>query len=270
MEGFENGTWDNQYQESFVRAETDADGKLTIYEKPYGHATEDEIPQLTDLWDEVWRRSSLVFEITRRVYDRGRLLPDPELHAKAVAFAIEHHTDQRRKDPHQTPYIAHLMGVSALALEDGAIPTEAIAALLHDTLEDCRTVTEEMLVEEFGEDVRRMVVGCTDRFPDDGIEMRDWNKRKQRYLDHLAAAEDDVLLVSNADKLHNLMSFVADFQTRDPKDVVKGFGKTEGLRWYYSELGNIFAHRRPGERNQLRFAANLIPFLAGLDKAEQQ
>lgn len=267
MKGFENGCWDNQYQECLVRAELHGDESLQVFAKYYGEAEEKVISEGADVYEEVWRRSSRVYEISRRTYDRGRLVPDAELIGKAVAFAVEHHGGQRRKDVHQTPYIAHLMAVSALALEDGAVPDEAIAALLHDTLEDCKTVTEDMLVDEFGEDVRRMVVACTDRFPDDDPSMRDWGKRKERYLAHLAAAEDDVLLVSNADKLHNLMSFVADFQTRDAKTVVAGFGNPEGLRWYYTELGNIFAHRRTGERNQVRYAENLPLFLAGLDRA---
>lgn len=133
--------------------------------KRWGSETEISIAPNEGPHEQVRLRSSAIFEIDQATYDRGRLVPDRDLYSRAVAFAIEHHGQQRRKDEHRTPYIAHLTAVSALALEDGETPTEAIAALLHDTLEDFRTVTEELLVEEFGEDVCRIVVGCTDRKP---------------------------------------------------------------------------------------------------------
>ena len=54
---------------------------------------------------------------------------------RAFALARELHADQLRKDT-EIPYIAHLMGVTSLVLEDGGDEDEAIAALLHDAVED--------------------------------------------------------------------------------------------------------------------------------------
>lgn len=255
--------WENDFDQEMVRYRRLADGGEQAWVKRWGSETEISIEVREGPHEQVRLGGSAISMIDEATYQRGRLLPNRDLYSKAVAFAIEHHDDQRRRDANHTPYLAHLIGVSSLALEDGATPPESIAALLHDTLEDCRTVSEELLTTEFGEDICRMVVGCTDRLPGDEPHMR-WKDRKTRYLEHLAAANDDVLLVSNADKLHNLMSFVGDFQTTDPATVMGRFRNTEGLRWNYTELGNIFAHRRPNTRNQQRFARNLTEFLAAI------
>ena len=87
-------------------------------------------------------------------------------YTEALAYCASVHADQRRKGS-PTPYLAHLLSVSALVLEDGGDETEAIAALLHDSLEDQpdRTSPEEIR-RRFGEDVLRLVVACTDTPPD--------------------------------------------------------------------------------------------------------
>ena len=53
----------------------------------------------------------------------------------ALQFASGLHHDQARKGG-SVPYIAHLMGVCALVLEAGGDEDQAIAALLHDSVED--------------------------------------------------------------------------------------------------------------------------------------
>jgi len=100
--------------------------------------------------------------------------PDSDTLGRAAAFAARHHGDQRRKDANETPHISHLLAVAALALEDGGSQDHAVAALLHDTLEDCPTVTTELLIEEFGAAVTAIVVGCTDHTP--GIDCSGFTK----------------------------------------------------------------------------------------------
>lgn len=178
--------------------------------------------------------------------------PESDVLGRAVAFATLHHADQRRKDANQTPYVAHLLAVASLAFEDGGSQDHAIAGLLHDTLEDCPAVTPELLSAEFGPAVTAMVVGCTDYTP--GAMRGEWRERKQAYLDHLYEADEDVLLVSNADKLHNLSCLLADFTVEtDPEQALSRFSNPDGIVWYYTELGHAFAARRPGRRNQIRF-----------------
>jgi (p)ppGpp synthase/HD superfamily hydrolase len=156
---------------------------------------------------------------------------------EAFAFAARLHQEQRRKGA-DIPYLSHLMSVSALVLEDGGDEDEAIAALLHDAVEDQGgPPTLEAIRARFGDRVARIVDGCTDS---DTVPKPPWRARKERYLDHLRHAEADVRRVSAADKLHNARSILTDY--RRIGDAVFGrftAGKDETL-WYYRSLVAAF------------------------------
>jgi len=127
----------------------------------------------------------------------------------ALAYASMVHQDQRRKarDPQRkVPYIAHLLGVCAIVLENGGSETEAVAALLHDTIEDQGGEAQGRRIGElFGPDVERIVRGCTDSFADTSLgEVKaPYAERKLNYIERLRGEPDDVALVSAADKLDN-------------------------------------------------------------------
>ena len=107
-------------------------------------------------------------------------------YTQALVYCAEIHAGQRRKG-NSTPYLAHLLSVSALVLEDGGDETEAIAALLHDALEDQpgRTSPEEIR-RRFGEGVAQLVFACTDTPPDyQGGPKPPWRERKESYLQHI-------------------------------------------------------------------------------------
>ena len=135
--------------------------------------------------------------------------------SKAVSVANRAHSDQTRKGT-AIPYIAHPLAVASLAIEFGANEDQAIAALLHDAIEDGGAEYEQVILENFGENVFAMVQGCTDGVPDANGEKADWWDRKTAYLEHLEKASDDVLLVSGADKLHNARAIVIDLQEIGP------------------------------------------------------
>ncbi len=119
---------------------------------------------------------------------------------QALNYAIQLHADQLRKGS-GVPYLAHLLSVTALVLEDGGSEDEAIAALLHDAVEDQGGLaTLEEIRSKFGTHVADIVAGCTDSFED---PRPPWKQRKDRYLQHLAQATPEVRRVSLADKLHN-------------------------------------------------------------------
>ncbi|KAJ1915831.1 Guanosine-3',5'-bis(diphosphate) 3'-pyrophosphohydrolase MESH1 [Tieghemiomyces parasiticus] len=127
-------------------------------------------------------------------------LPADTLQAlfQALVFASEKHSTQRRKDPEQTPYINHPIGVASFLVEAGV--TDAVtlqAALLHDTIEDTDTSAAE-IQDHFGEAVCRVVLECTDdmSLPAD--------ERKRRQVLAAATASSQAKLVKLADKLHNL------------------------------------------------------------------
>lgn len=163
--------------------------------------------------------------------------------SEALALAVQAHEKQVRKGT-SIPYLAHPMGVASIALEFGADEDQAIAALLHDVLEDGGPQYGPVIKERFGERVLAIVVGCTDGVPDAAGQKGDWGERKRAYLAHLAQASDDVLLVSGSDKLHNTRAIVSDLLMIGP-DVFKRFtAGRDGTLWYYRSLAEIFLCRK--------------------------
>ncbi|HST09472.1 MAG TPA: HD domain-containing protein [Terriglobales bacterium] len=164
---------------------------------------------------------------------------------EAFLFAAEKHGLQTRKKT-GIPYISHLMSVAALVLETGGGEEEAIAALLHDVVEDCggHPVLEEIR-QRFGERVAKIVEGCTDAYT---VPKPPWKARKLDYLNHLRRATDDVRLVSAADKLHNARTILADYR-KDGDSVWERFnGGRDGTLWYYRAVLDVL---REGRTNRL-------------------
>jgi (p)ppGpp synthase/HD superfamily hydrolase len=156
---------------------------------------------------------------------------------EALSYAFQLHAQQLRKDG-KTPYISHLLSVAALVLEDGGDEDEAIAALLHDAVED-QGVTIATLRERFGDRVATIVNGCSEQ----RVAGQTWQQRKQSYLDHLQQSSPEVCRVSLADKLHNLRSLVADLEMNG-EVVWQRFNSPKANQlWYYQSLSTIFQAR---------------------------
>ncbi|MGA7047188.1 MAG: HD domain-containing protein [Candidatus Sulfotelmatobacter sp.] len=161
---------------------------------------------------------------------------------RAFLFAAEKHAGQVRKAS-TTPYIAHLMGVSSLALEFGGDEDMAIAALLHDVVEDCGGAP--MLKEvkrRFGSRVAKIVDGCTDS---DRDPKPPWRESKETYIRHLKGADADTKLVSAADKLHNVRSILSDYREVGESIWARFNGGREGTLWYYRALLKEFQRGKP-------------------------
>ncbi len=152
---------------------------------------------------------------------------------RAFLFAARMHAQQTRKKT-MIPYIAHLMSVSALVLEAGGDEDLAMAALLHDVVEDCggKPVLREVM-RRFGKRVAHIVAGCTDS---DVYPKPPWKVRKESYLRHLRTADADVRLVSAADKLHNVREILRDYRLGGNSIWDRFGGKREGTLWYYRAL----------------------------------
>lgn len=156
----------------------------------------------------------------------------------ALAYAFELHNNQVRKGGH-VPYLAHLLAVSALVLEDGGDEDQAIAALLHDAVEDQGgKETLHIIRERYGERVAEIVSGCTDA---DIMPKPPWRQRKEAYLRHLASASPEIRRVSLADKLHNARSLVEDLRYEGEIIWDRFNGGKEGTLWYYRKLVDIFS-----------------------------
>ena len=162
----------------------------------------------------------------------------------AFNYACDKHQNQTRKGT-DIPYISHLMAVSGLVMEHGGNEDEAIAALLHDVVEDQGGA--EMLNEirsKFGNTVAEVVEGCSDSFSDDPEEKLPWKERKQAYINHLATdAFPSTLLVSMADKLHNARAMLTDYSFIGEPFWTRFNATKEEEKWYYHQLLETFRNR---------------------------
>ena len=156
------------------------------------------------------------------------------------------------------------MAVSAVVLEAGGDEDLAIAALLHDAVEDQGgQPTLQTIRHMFGDRVASVVMECSDT---DREPKPPWRERKEKYLAHLSSASSDALLVSIADKLHNARSVLADYR-RHKENLWMRFnaGKEEQF-WYYGELVRVFTQRRPEDALVTEFA-RVVKELKDLDQA---
>jgi (p)ppGpp synthase/HD superfamily hydrolase len=161
---------------------------------------------------------------------------------RAFLFAADKHSGQTRKAS-TLPYIAHLMGVASLVLEFGGDEDMAIAALLHDIVEDCGgTPMLKEVRRRFGPRVAKIVDGCTDSFTD---PKPPWRERKETYLRHLRKVNAAPRLVSAADKLNNVRSILSDYREVGESIWSRFNGGREGTLWYYrSLLEEFLRHKR--------------------------
>ncbi|QLE57759.1 HD domain-containing protein [Nostoc sp. TCL26-01] len=166
-----------------------------------------------------------------------------ERFTQALVYATELHANQVRKGS-GVPYIAHLLGVASIALEYGANEDEAIAALLHDAVEDQGgAATRAEIRRRFGESVTAIVDGCTDT---DSTPKPPWQQRKEAYIAHIAHASPSVLLVSAADKLYNAQSILKDYRLVGESLWDRFQGGKAGTLWYYRSL--VDAYHKIGTR----------------------
>jgi (p)ppGpp synthase/HD superfamily hydrolase len=185
----------------------------------------------------------------------------------AVALAMEVHGDTRRLGT-EIPYLAHLLVVTGLVLEDGGDEDEAIAAMLHDAVEDGggRPLLER-IARTFGPRVAAIVEGCSD-----SLELEPatpWIERKRRYLAHLPEVTDDAILrIVIADKVHNARSIVRDYREEGHALWERFTQKTAREQlWYYGGLLTFFESRRPGPLTEdLRIALGELSELVARDE----
>ena len=161
---------------------------------------------------------------------------------RAFRYAAEKHAGQTRKQT-AVPYLSHLMAVASLVLEAGGDEDMAIAALLHDVVEDCGGMPRLREVRrQFGPRVAKIVEGCTDTFLD---PKPDWLQRKKDYLREVKHADAETRLVSSSDKLHNVRTILSDYR-RDGETIWKRFtGKKDGTLWYHRALSDEYQRRNP-------------------------
>jgi (p)ppGpp synthase/HD superfamily hydrolase len=175
-----------------------------------------------------------------------------ERFGRALVFADELHRRQIRKTS-GVPYVAHLLSVCALVIEDGGTEDEAIAALLHDSLEDQSrhyAGGEAQLAEDigarFGPEVLAMVLGLTERPAPEEAGISDkrekWRAHKRGYFRQIGEAGASVRRISCADSLHNVRTLIKDYRTMGEK-IWTRFQTRNGADqvWTYRSAGEAFA-----------------------------
>ena len=159
---------------------------------------------------------------------------------RAFRYAAEKHAGQTRKQT-AVPYLSHLMAVASLVLEAGGDEDMAIAALLHDVVEDCGGMPRlREIRKKFGARVAKIVEGCTDSF---GEPKPEWVERKKDYLREVKHADVETRLVSASDKLHNVRTILADYRQDGEAIWARFSGKKEGTLWYYRALSDEYRRR---------------------------
>jgi (p)ppGpp synthase/HD superfamily hydrolase len=161
----------------------------------------------------------------------------------AVRLANELHGEQQRPGT-RIPLIAHLLVVTGLVLEEGGDEDIAIAAMLHEAVEEKGDAALERIHDEFGAHIAAMVLEVSDeRTPEDGP----WRARKRAHLRHIARVDDDsVLMLLLADKVHNVRSLVRDLR-EEGDELWRRHDRGPGDQlWYFRELIGSFEGRCSG------------------------
>lgn len=167
----------------------------------------------------------------------------------AFALAALVHEKQKRKST-DIPYISHPMAVADQVSVWGGSEDQFIAALLHDVVEDGGAQYMPVIEQHFGKHVLDLVMACSDAAPQRGQPKGAWIERKEKYIANLRSAADEVLLISAADKWHNLASILADAKQLGEvvfdRFIRQDFERTDKKKmvlWYYKELLAVYRER---------------------------
>ena len=158
----------------------------------------------------------------------------------ALAWASRRHAGQGRHNT-ATPYVGHVLATCAVVLEEGGDEEMAIAALLHDVLEDVPVARAELL-ERFGAEVCRLVEACTDATLADR-RLAGWRDRKVGHLERMGELDERALLIIAADKLCSLQSLIDDYVRFGPELLADSPRSHAELLWNYQQVIRVLKQR---------------------------
>lgn len=149
---------------------------------------------------------------------------------KAIRFATKAHEGQFRKGTDR-PYIVHPLEVGKILSEMTADEEVIAAGILHDTIEDCKEVTEEILRQEFGERITTMVLHESED------KTKSWKERKSTTIEKLKTAPLEVQYIGLADKLSNIRDIDRDYPIYK-EELWNRFRMKDKqiIGWYYKEI----------------------------------
>lgn len=159
---------------------------------------------------------------------------------EAIQLAHTLHAKQTRKASVQIPYIGHLLRVSGLTIEYKADEDTAIAALLHDAVEDQGGMeTAELIREKFGDRVVGFVLDCSDSTGPKTEKKAPWKQRKEAYINHLKIAPPESRLISSCDKLDNLRCSITSYRVHGPNFWTHFNSNQDDFLWYYMTVIDV-------------------------------
>ncbi len=178
---------------------------------------------------------------------------------KALKFASDAHRAQMRKNG-QVPYLSHLLRVSGLVLDYGASEEVAIAALLHDVVEDQGGMRAyEEVRREFGDFVASVVLETSDSTSADPEKKAPWRERKERYIEKLATDSEAAALIAACDKLDNVTSLTRTLTISDDRSILTRFkGGREGEFWYWDSIVKVLRDRKIAAAEELASAVDKL------------
>jgi (p)ppGpp synthase/HD superfamily hydrolase len=163
---------------------------------------------------------------------------------EGLLLAARLHAAQVRKLS-GVPYVGHLLGACATVLTHGGDEDQALAALLHDAVEDQGgQATREEIARRFGEPVAQIVDGCTDATQ---TPKPPWRQRKEAHLARLANASAAVCLVEAADKLDNVRALAREYRRHGPAMWGHFRGGRDGTLWYYRAMLDVLRRAAPAD-----------------------
>ena len=175
--------------------------------------------------------------------------------ADALQLACQLHNGQRRRIS-GAPYVAHLLHAAGIVLDAGGTEDEAIAALLHDAVEDQGgSETRARIEAQFGPTVARIVDECSDT---DQMPKPPWRGRKEAFLARLADSSTSAQLVTAADKLDNVSGLIDGYHALGEQLWDHFHGGRDGTLWYYRAIVDVLRH------------AGKCPLIEPLDRAVTQ
>lgn len=161
---------------------------------------------------------------------------------RAITAALNFHREQTRKGG-TVPYIAHVLAVTSIVQEYGGTESEAIAALLHDAVDNGgEWAALDEIRRKFSQEIADIVLNCTDamEFP-----KPPWRERKEAFLKDLPKASDSARLVIAADKLHNARCLLADLRSQGDEVWERFSGGKDGTLWYYRAVAEALKSAGP-------------------------
>lgn len=160
---------------------------------------------------------------------------------KAIRKAAVLHYGQTRKGEDDYPYITHPYSVAIILSNYTDDEDVIVAGLLHDTIEDTKYTPDE-LENDFGQKVKEIVLGVTEDYSNEN-KKNSWKERKEKYVENINSSSDESVLVSVADKTHNLKTVIADYKKHGPI-IWKNFNSTiEERMWFHGSVLKIYQKR---------------------------